>query len=466
MVHSADRRRQPFALAGRVVLLMLSATLSQTAYAQQSKATDAPPPAPSAADPMLSPPPAAANQIASWDEALAMIRSRSPDYITSYESVVRAEALTRIALAEVLPSLDAQATYTHQLLAPATIAIGGLTLVTPPADVWTVGSKVSWSIINPRAIYGLGTAAKNVELVERTFEDRRRVIALSLVNAMLSTLVTARVAELNRVGLRAALDRLTLTQVRLQFGQGTQLDVDRAQQDVAASRAVLITGDESLRQAREALGVALGSAVPVAAPGDLDLEQFEAAVARSCRLNDDIERRPDVAAARDRVELARRAIHAAELLFAPSLNLSSQLNYSSQPLLAPNTTWSLGALVDLPLYDGGARYGALRDSRAAFEQARQTLVLARLDAIVGSAQARRAVGVVEQSRDVAKVQRDLAARIDWRTRDGYAHGLGTSLDLVVSAQALRQADINLALLDFQLGQARASAVLTNAECAY
>jgi outer membrane protein TolC len=67
---------------------------------------------------------------------------------------------------------------------------------------------------------------------------------------------------------------------------------------------------------------------------------------------------------------------------------------------------------------------------------------------------------------VAQAERDLAERVDRRVRDGYSRGLGTSLDLVVSGQALRQADINLALLQFQVAQARADAVLTNAECVY
>jgi multidrug efflux system outer membrane protein len=120
----------------------------------------------------------------------------------------------------------------------------------------------------------------------------------------------------------------------------------------------------------------------------------------------------------------------------------------------------------VPFYDGGARYGALRDARAALEQAREALVSARLEAIVGSTQAQRDVGVLQEERDVALRQRDLADRIDRRTRDGYARGIGTSLDLVTSAQALRQAEISLALLDFQVGQARANAVLTNAECVY
>ena len=44
----------------------------------------------------------------------------------------------------------------------------------------------------------------------------------------MATLAAERIAELNRVGLRTALERLTLTQTRLRFAKGTPLDVDRA----------------------------------------------------------------------------------------------------------------------------------------------------------------------------------------------------------------------------------------------
>jgi outer membrane protein TolC len=429
---------------------------------------------------MLAPPPQAPRTIASWDEALGLIRSQSPSYVSSGEAVRRASAQREIALAAVLPVVSAQGSYTHQVLSPLRATLAGLTgdptatppplvafpVVTPPADAWSVGGTISWSAINPRGYYGVGTADRNVEAAQLTFEDQRRQIAAAAVDAMLATLAAVRVAELNRTGLRAALERLALTRARLQYGQGTELDVDRASQDVASSRSAILTGDEALLRAREALGVALGSRLPMAPPEGADLASFEAAVARTCRLNDDLEKRPDVAAARMHVEIARRAVRDAELMLAPSLVLSSSAQYSTAPVLAPNTTWSVTALLNVPLYDGGARYGVMKDSRAALEQARQALVATRLDALVASERARRAVGVLEHTRDVAREQRDLAARIDTRTRDGYAHGLGTSLDLVVSAQALRQADINLAILEFQVDDARANAVLVDAECVY
>ena len=463
-----------------LLVLPCAVSLAQSARGEVSGAALAGTAAAPVDDPMLAPPPGAPRSIASWDEALALIRAQSPDYVSSREAVQRAYAQREIALAVLIPVVQAQGAYAHQLLSPLQASLAGLagnpatnppplvavSVVTPPENVGTIGGSVTWNALNPRGFYGVGTADRVIDAARLTFEDRRRQIASSAVDAILATLAAARVAELDRVGLRAALERLALTRARLQYGQGTELDVDRAMQDVAAARSSIIAGDEALQRSREAVGALLGSKVPLAPPQDADPESFEAAVARTCRLNDDIERRPDVTAARLHVEIAERGVRDAKLMFAPTVVVSSAVQYSTAPVLAPATTWSVGALLNVPIYDGGVRYGALKDTRAALEQAQQALVAARLDAIVASARARRAVGVLEHTRDVAREQRELAARIDGRTRDGYAHGLGTSLDLVLSAQALRQADIDLAILEFQVNDARANAALVDAECVY
>jgi outer membrane protein, multidrug efflux system len=419
---------------------------------------------PTISDPMLAPPEAAPGEVRSWDEALGLIR-RSPDFLTSVAAVERAVAQHRIALAAVLPQLGAVGSYTHNFNTVA-VPFGTATLIEPPVNVWAATVGASWNVINPRSIYEVGTADLATEVARLSLADRRRVIAGSVVSAMLSTLAAGRVAELDRVGLRAALERLVLTQTRLKFARGTELDVDRASQDVAAARALLISGDESLRQSREALGQVLGSTTPLAAPADLDIEGFERAIAATCHMGDGIERRADVAAARERVAIAQRQINDAKLLFSPSVAVNSQLGYASAVTLGPLETWTVGAALVVPLYDGGARYGAIRDARAAAEQAQQSLTAVRIDAVIEASRASRAVSVDTAARDVAKQQRDLAARIDERTRQGYASGLGTSLDLVTSAQALRQAEINLVLLEFEVAQARAGAVVVNAECLY
>jgi len=434
-----------------------------------ARAQDAPPATsgfvqPQVDDPMLAPPETAPSEIRSWDDAIALIR-RSPDYLTSVEAVERSIAQRRITLAAVLPQLSAAGSYVHNFNT-AQIQLGGVDIVSPAPNLWSATATASWNALDLRGLHAVGTADRAIDVANLSLADRRRVLASSIVSAMLATLSAGRVAELDRVGLRAALERLALTQTRLQFNRGTALDIDRAQQDVAAARAQLISGDESLRQAREALGQALGSATPIAAPATLDLEGFERAVATTCHIDKTIEQRADIAAARGNVEIADRQISEAELRFVPSIALGSQAGWASAATLGPKETWSFTATLNIPLFDGGARYGVLRDARAAAVQARDALATLRVDAMIEAARAARAIGVTTAAHDVARQQRDLAQSIDARTREGYAKGVGTSLDLVTSAQALRQAEINLALLDFQLAQARAGAVLANAECFY
>jgi len=74
------------------------------------------------------------------------------------------------------------------------------------------------------------------------------------------------------------------------------------------------------------------------------------------------------------------------------------------------------------------------------------------------------VSVAEDSRKVAVDAETHARQVDGMTQRGFLTGQGTSLDLVVSAGALRQAQINRALRDFDLVRARIDALLALADC--
>jgi outer membrane protein TolC len=449
------------------------ATFGSVAAAQPSVPPPVPPAPPTAPatppaidDPQLAPPPPAPRVLGSWDEALAMVRAQSPDYRAQSDTVLRAEAQSRVALAALLPTIVGQGSYTHQFFTVPYPISATQTLPYPPPNTWGATGTLTWSVLDAHALHARGTAERGIEAAQADLADKRRTIAEAIVSTMLGTLAAERVAQLNRVGLRAALERLALAQAKTRLGGGTELDVERASQDVAAARALLITGDEALRQSRETLGLALGSRTPIAAPGDLDLDRFERTVASTCKLNGDLEQRSDVVAARRRVEIAERAVDEVKLQFAPTLVLQSQVAWTSDPLDSPDTTWALGGVLNVPIWDGGAKYGQLKDAGAAADQARQALLAVRLNEVVQVEQATRAVEVARASRDVAQQQRDLAASVDARTRTGYQHGLGTSLDLVVSAQSLRQAEINLVTLQFEAAQARVLSVLANAECVF
>jgi len=151
--------------------------------------------------------------------------------------------------------------------------------------------------------------------------------------------------------------------------------------------------------------------------------------------------------------------------FTPTVNVQSALfTTTADTGPSPNTTWNVQAVLSMPLWEGGARYGNLRDAHAQEDIAALNLEATRRTATVQVIQARRGVTVAEDRRRVASSARDLAAETDRLTRIAFQEGRGTSLELVTAAQSLRESEIQLALRDFELVRARVLAVLALATC--
>jgi outer membrane protein TolC len=431
------------------------------------------PPAPNVDDPMLAPVPRAKVEIATWEDALRHVRARSTELRIALEDVARAEAQQRVALAGALPSINATGAYTHNLITNETAQFAGLGPAGPitrpvrtPFPDYVTGSLVAVQpVLALRAWNAIGTANVAEDAARLSLDDTKRLIALGVANAIVGVVTAERVAELNRLGLRNALQRLDLAQRKTTLGGGTGLDVVRARQDVETARATLVAGDEVLRQARESLGLALGVPQGVGVPPNVDISGLEAAARSSCRPAPSVDERPDVAALRTRVDIAHRNINDVKYQFTPTVNLQSSINTTTIDTgAAPNTTWNVQAVLQVPIWEGGARYGNLRDTQAQELQAIQRLEAQRRKAIVEIEQARRGVAVAEDRRRVAASSRDLAAETDRLQQIAYREGRGTSLELVTAAQALREAEINLALRDFDVVKARVLAVLALASC--
>ncbi len=423
---------------------------------------------PSIDDPMLTPVPSPKRVVATWEETLGLVRSRSTDLKIAYDEVERAEAQSRIALAGTLPSLNGTLSATHQFLTnSATDPFTGRTVTSPTANVMNGNLTLVQPLFVPRIWYQMGTAHRAADAARLSVEDQKRNIALGVANAVLGVVTAERIAELNRVGLRNALERLDLTVRKKNLGAATGLDVLRAQQDAESARATLVNGDESLRQARESLGLALGFTEQVGVSPDIKLDGLEQSTTATCRAAQSLEERADIARARKNVEIAERGITDAKYQFSPTITAQSSLAATTADTgLSPNPTWNIQGVLSVPFWEGGARYGALRTARVQADEAEQQLVAARRAAEVQLAQAQRGVDVAAQARTVAATARDLAAQSDKLTRTGYLEGQGTSLELVVAASALREAEINLALRDFDLVRARILAILAMANCSW
>ncbi|HEX8438129.1 TolC family protein [Archangium sp.] len=470
-------------------LLCHAALPARATLAQAGPPGSAQPPAvtppfqPEVSDPMLAPVPPAPVQVASWQEALDQLRQRSTDLRTALARVESAAGLRRAALAGLLPSLSGSVSVQYNVLDPSSTpllgggigggvggGVGGSTggaegAPTPTSPLGTGVLTATVPLFNLSAIQSLRSANASRRAAHLTLEETRRQLTGALARALARVVSSERLAEVNRVNLRSALERLALAQRRLELGAGTRLDVVRLQQDAESARTAVVSGDESLRQARDTLGLVLGVERPVGVARGVELQELLDQAQRACRKLEGMETRPDLAAARARLESAELTVAAAQAQYAPTLAAqSTAVGLTVDPGFARVPVWNVGAVLTLPFWEGGAREGRVQQARAEEEVAREQVVSSQRAATVELTQAAREVEVARVAQEIAARARALAEENDRLTRRAFEVGTGTSQELVVSAAALRQAELELVLRDFELLQARIEAFLAEAAC--
>jgi multidrug efflux system outer membrane protein len=424
-------------------------------------------------DPLLTPVPPAPNTLTSWRDAMDRVLARSPDLRIAEQEVRRAEGLSRQALAGVLPRVTASGSVTHNLITtevPAReVTIGGTSFPVsaayeaPATPVALAQLNAAWPL-SPRAYYALGTSELGVRAAERTFEDKQRTVIAAVASAIVSVVTAERITEVSRVGLESALARQELMRRRVRLGSGTSLDTLRAEQDVTSARSTVLQADESLRKSREALGLALGSNEPFGVTPSVSLDEI-ATSARSMCTPASPESRADVIAARTQREIAERAVTDAKLLYAPTAEVSTTFSLSSETLANTKSyAWSIQGVLSVPIFDGGARYGTARAATAAATQQAELVEVAQRRASLEAQQALRSVSVAEAARDLSTKSSELARETERLSRVAYEAGAGTSFELVDSARRAREAELDLAVKEFQLVSAKITALLAAANC--
>ncbi len=456
--------------------------------------SDGAPPSPppiSLDDPMLAPVPRASKVLNNWRQALEFILARSVDVATAEQEVLRAEGMQRQALALALPSLTGSVNVTGQLvtsssgLFPASVPLpatlnGATGTINLPGSVLNnafglatanpialASITASQPILAPRAWHNIKTMELGVTSNKLALEDKKRVIFLGVANAIITVFTAERTAEVNRSGLRSALERLYLTRRQFKLGAGAPLDVLRTEADEAAARGTLVAGDEALLQAREALGLALGFREPYGVPPTISLDEIDETVRKICAPTP-LEDRADIKKARNDIEIARRNITDAWLLFSPTATLSTTASISNVEQATSDRlgAWNIVGVLTVPFWEGGARYGTVKIAKVQHEEAKLALEAAIRGADISVQQAVRSVSVAEKEREVSLRARDVAKQIAHLTLRSFQVGTGTSFDVVNAAQTERAAELDLVAKDFALIQAKLSAVLALSNCAY
>jgi NodT family efflux transporter outer membrane factor (OMF) lipoprotein len=326
--------------------------------------------------------------------------------------VREARAQRGVVAADLYPNLNVGAGYTYQRNSFGGFATAGAGAGGGAAggggdafELYDAGFDANWEI----DVFGgvrRSVQAANAD-IEAAIEDRRDVMVtlLSEVAREYTELRTfQRQLEIARGNLETQRRTLDLTRTLLQGGRATDLDVARAQAQVARTASTIPTLETLTRQAIHRIGVLLGRQ-PLAL--SQELSQVAAIPKPPPQVpigvpSELLRRRPDIRRAERQLAAASARIGAATADLFPHFSLTGSLGLQSDKFsdLAnyDSRFWSIGPSVSWPVFDAGRIRSNIEVQNAREEQAAigyEQAVLSALrdveDALVayGKEQARR-----------------------------------------------------------------------------
>ena len=287
--------------------------------------------------------------------------------------VEQARATARVARGELLPTLNANPGHTrYRLSSDQAPHSGGATAdsfrmpldLSYEIDLW---GRVRRGFEGARADSQASVAAYHNVLLVLHADVAQNHFALRALDAEISIVADA-------IGLRK--QRVQLVSDRFEQGVGDQLDLARAQSELASAEAEAASLGKRRAELENALAILVGEnpstfKVPAAnrlTPWNPAPPNIPAGLPA-----DLLERRPDVSEAERQLAAANARVGVAKAAFFPRLSLTGSSGYVSGELGDlfnwDSRAWSIGPSLSLPIFTGGRNQANLKRSEFAYEEA-------------------------------------------------------------------------------------------------
>jgi multidrug efflux system outer membrane protein len=286
-------------------------------------------------------------------------------------------------------------------------------------------------------------------------EDARQTVLLTLVSDVASDYFTLLQLDLQlqitRETVKTQEDSVKLTNLRVEHGVATRLDVLQAQQVLDSANATIPDLERRIAQEENALSILLGNYPQAVTHGHPLVEQPLPPEVPAGLPSSLIERRPDIREAEQILVAANAEIGVAKAQFFPQISLTGSGGGSfgrSSAFTSLLTTqlgfWSYGAQVSQPIFTAGALRGNLRLAESQHQQAlityRQTIQRAFgdvSDALIGYQKFHQ---VRIRQEDSVKDLQESVRLSDMR----YKGGTTTYLEVLDGQRSLFSAELTLA----------------------
>lgn len=300
-----------------------------------------------------------------------------------------------------------------------------------PATVISAGADLAYEVdLFGRLARATDAAELDAQAREALLESTRLLVQANVTQTYFAIRALDNERALVRATLVAYNDTLRLTERRFQAGDVAELDVVRVTSEVAATESEALALDRARAELEHALAVLVGE---VASRFQLAAGDWRAAVPviPAGVPSTVLARRPDVSAAQRSMLAAQARVGVANAAWFPNLQLTGSAGYASPELgdlfKWSARSWGIGALLSLPIFDGGRREAGVQNAKAELEAAvagfREQILVAFKD-VEDQLSALRLLAEQAQAQDRAVAAADRATVLSGsRYRNGFVSQL-------------------------------------------
>ena len=233
-------------------------------------------------------------------------------------------------------------------------------------ETYTTGLQGSLLLYDFQKTYSRISAYS--DLTDASAEDlinAKQSLILNTYIAYFNYLQAVKLKKVSQESLEQASEHLKLSRSLFEVGSKPQFDVIKAESDEATARVNLLNAENNIDITRLQLENILNQKLPPSFSLRDDFEVVRDSVSESESLNIAMQNRPEIIAAKLRIDANKSLLTSAWAANLPSINASGGYTWKSFALNQTfQSSWSLGVAISLPIFQGFALDAGIQQAKA------------------------------------------------------------------------------------------------------
>ncbi len=387
------------------------------------------------------------------EEAISLGLKNNTQILTAREATKASAGRNSEVISAALPKITLSGGYNYISSVPSmsiSIPTGPFTsvektVVTGANDNWLLRAQLTdqlfdWGRMSDN-VYAAGAANS---AAERDFESVSRTVIYSVKQSYFGVVFANETLAVNEESLKVAGQHLEDASRKYKEGASSSYEVLRSKVLVSNLKPAVSKAKNNLEMAKLSLKIALG--IKLAEDIDVSGKLIERSIQLpdyESKLKIALATRPELLAARLRIESARKAVESAGTLDKPSLTGFASYNYQNPyyTQLSWTQSWNAGVNLSVPLFDGN--FAAAKVTLAESDLATAEIAAKRLEESTSS-ELKQLVFSLFEAKERIEAQKDAIAQAEEYhkiAQVGFKSGTMTNLEVIDAELSLMNARI-------------------------